>query len=231
MTRLSVVVLMLFVSFSTLAQQGDRPSQPDLPGDIMLDFGLNMWSEDTEQLRLDLWRSNSFSIYYNRMFKITNKFTFHPAVGLGIEKYAFNDDFAWLMDSQGTISLDTLSGGVSLTKNKLNITYFEIPFELRFYPKGTVSGEGMFVSVGAIGGLRINTNSKIKFANGEGQTKRKLNQRLGVNDFKYGVQARIGFRTFHVFYKHYFSDVFDGSPDDSGLNPTAATLGINFSGF
>lgn len=230
MTRLSVVVLLLFVSLSSFAQQSDRPSQPDLPGDIMLDFGLNMWSEDTEKLRLDLWRSQSFGVYYNRMFKISNKFTFHPAAGLSFEKYSFNDDFAWFSDNQGQISLDTLTG-VSLTKNKLGVNYFEIPLELRFYPTGTVSGEGFFVSVGAIGGLRINTNSKIKYPIGEGEAKRKLNHRLGVNDFKYGVQGRIGFRTFHIFYKHYFSTVFDGSPDASGNNPTSSTIGINFSGF
>ncbi len=230
MIRLSVVVLLIFLAFSSFAQQSDRPSQPDLQGDIMLDFGLNAWSEDAEKLRLDMWKSNSFSIYYNRMFKLNNKITFHPAAGFGFEKYSFNDDYTWLTDNQGDISLDTLSG-VNLTKNKLQVTYFEIPLELRYYPWSTNSGEGLFVGVGVLGGVRINTVSKIKYPVGSGLAKTKLNQRLGVNDYRYGVHARIGWRTFHVYYKHYFSTLFDGSPDGSDSNPTTYTFGINFSGF
>jgi len=230
MIRSSVVVLLIFLSFSSFAQQSDRPSQPDLKGDIMLDFGISMWSEDTDKLRLDMWKSNSFSIYYNRMFKLNNKFTFHPAVGFGFEKYAFNDDYTWLSDDQGDISLDTLNG-VNLAKNKLQVTYLEIPLELRFYPWSTNTGEGVFVGAGVIGGVRINTVSKIKYPVGSGLAKEKLNHRLGVSDYRYGVQARIGWRTFHVYYKYYLSNVFSSSPDGSDLNPTTSTFGINFSGF
>ncbi len=230
MTRISAVAFFVFLSYTSFSQQSDRPSQPDLPGDILLDFGINMWSEDAEKLRLDPWRSNSFSVYYNRMFKISDRLTFHPAVGFGFEKYAFNDDFTWLKDAGGNIALDTLTG-VGLTKNKLQMTYLEIPAELRFYPWKTLSGEGLFLGVGVIGGLRINTVAKIKYPVGGGEVKSKLNQRLGVNDYRYGVQARIGWRTFHVYFKYYLSEVFDGSPDGSGISPTSSTFGINFSGF
>ncbi|XOV92962.1 MAG: hypothetical protein ACFHWX_22535 [Bacteroidota bacterium] len=237
MTRISVVVLLLAVSFSSsFAQQGsastqtNRPSQPDLKGDIQLDFGMNMWSEDAERLRLDIWKSQSFGAYYNRMFKLTDRITFNPAAGLGFEKYAFNDDFTWLPDAQGIISFDTLTG-VQLTKNKLQTTYFEIPLELRFYPFKTVTGEGFFVSVGAIAGARINTVAKIKYPAGSGEVKNKLNQRLGVHDYRYGAQFRLGWRSFHVYYKYYLSNLFDGSPDGSGISPTTSTFGFTFSGF
>lgn len=230
MSRFCAVVFLLFVSFHSIGQTV-RPSQPDLVGDIMLDYGFNFWSQDAERLRLDPWRSNSFSVYYNRMFKISDRLTFNPAVGLGFERYAFNDDFTWITDNEGSISLDTLSG-VSLLKNKLQMTYLDVPAEIRFYPWKTVNGEGLFVGVGVIAGLRINTVAKIRYPNGTGgQVKNKLNQRLGVNDYRYGAQVRLGWRTFHVYFKYYLSEVFDGSPDGSGVSPTAVTFGLNLSGF
>ena len=230
MKRISAVVLLLLASVQPFSQDSQRPSQPDLPGDLMIDFGLNMWSEDTEKLRLDLWRSHSLGIYYNKRFRLTDKFSFYTGLGFGIDKYAFNDNFTWLSDSQGKISLDTLTG-VNLTKNKLVTTYFDIPIEFRFFPTGTVHGEGLFVGVGAIGGMRVDTNTKIKYLLGESDVKEKLDHRLGVSDLRYGVQARLGFRSFHIYYKYYFNSVFDGSPDESGRSPSSSTIGINFSGF
>lgn len=231
MKRLSGITLLVILGFQSFAQEEGRMRQPDLPGDLMIDFGFNLWSEKPDLLPTNLWGSNSISLYYNNRFRLSDRISFYPAVGFSFEKFSFDDDFTWLRDDDGTYSLDTLTGGISLDKNKLTATYFEIPVEFRIHPLGTVNGEGWFIGLGAVAGLRIASHTKIKYDVGEDTRKEKLYDQFDIDPFRYGLQARFGFKVIHVYYKVYLNDLFKSAPDDSGKIPQVSTVGITFSGF
>jgi hypothetical protein len=231
MKQLSGIALLCLLTFTAFAQDDSRPKQPDLPGDLMVDFGMNLWSENPELLPAKLWGSESIGLYYNHQQRFNDHFAFHASLGFTFDKYSFDGQYTWLRDGDGVISLDTLSGSSYLTKNKLAATYLELPVEFRWHPLGTVNGEGWFIGLGGMAGYRIGSHTKIKFQNVTDEYKEKLYADFGLEQFRYGVQARFGFKTFHVFYKYYFNNVFDGPVDDTGIVPQTSTIGINFSGF
>jgi hypothetical protein len=223
-----VAILLFFASFA-FAQETNRPSQPDLPGDLMIDYGFNLWSPEVAELPLRSWGSNSLGIYYNKRFVISDRISFYGAAGFTFDKVAFDNDLTWLRDADGLVSLDTING-VTLKKNKLVSTYFEVPVEFRIHPLKTVSGEGWFIGIGAVAGVRIGNYTKIKYDIGDETQKERLYGDLGLENFRYGLQFRFGFNTFHLFYKTYLNDAFSSAPT-GGNNPRMSTIGVNFSGF
>lgn len=230
MKRFCGIILLIVLSIPSMAQERGRMKQPDLPGDLLIDVGFNLWSAEPDLLPTRFWGSNSVGLYYNRRFRFNDYISFYPAAGFSFEKFAFDSDYTWLRGDDGTYSLDTLSG-ISLDKNKLTTTYFELPLEFRIHPLGTVNGEGWFIGLGVVGGMRIAAHTKIKYDVGQDTRKEKLYDQFDTELFRYGVQARFGFKVIHVYYKLYLNDLFQNAPDASGRIPQVSTVGINFSGF
>lgn len=226
----TVIAILCLFSLTAFAQNDERPTQPDYPGDLMIDYGFNFWTETPDNLPTRMWGSNSVGIYYAQRIAINNYLSFYPGVGFTFDKYAFESNYTWLQADDGTISLDSLNG-ILLTKNKISTSYFEIPLELRIHPFETVGGEGFFIGLGAVGGVRFGAHTKIKYNLEEDTYKEKLYGSFGINQFRYGVQARLGFKTFHLFGKLYLNEVFEEVPVAESPNPKAFTIGVTFSGF
>ncbi|MCP4460975.1 MAG: outer membrane beta-barrel protein [Cytophagales bacterium] len=234
MTKFLLSFLLLVVSFTALSQE-KLSGQPDLPGDILFDIGFNSWDQSGDTLKN--WPSRSLGIYYNKRFKLSNKFSFYGAAGFGIEKFSFEKNYHLTADNSNIV-LDTLIASISM--NKLSITYFDIPLELRFHPKGTIDGEGFFVSAGAIPGLKMGAHTKVKYEVDGHKQREKVGANFGLQDFRMGLQFRVGWKGINIFYKTYLTKVFRHKQDlvDPDLNltgelfnPKVTSFGINFSGF
>lgn len=191
----------------------------------MVDVGINSWSEVPDTLDRKGFASKSIGIYYSKRFKISNKFSFYPGVGLGLEKMAFKSGVAF--SDTGNFYIRTPYFGI--TKNKLAFTYLDIPVELRFHPKGTQDGEGLFVSIGGILGLKMGAHTKLKYDEGNGVKRLKESGKFNLTAYRYGYQIRFGFKGIHLFYKQYLSDAF--KEPIQGVNPRMRTIGINLTGF
>jgi len=228
MKHLFSIVILIFLSASALSQEKSRPEQPDLPGELMIDFGFNMWDARPADLPGKFIGSHSFGIYYNNRVRFNDHISFHPGAGFTFDKYAFTGNYTWVSDLTNGVALDSMNA--ILTKNKLAASYFEVPLEFRIHPLGTVNGEGWFIGLGVIGGVRMNSHTKIKYKT-TSDVKDKLYNNFDLNRIRYGYQIRFGFKTVHLFYKSYLSDLFNHAPDASGISPKVTTIGITFSGF
>ena len=217
-------LLLVLVFFSSQSQNTEF-SRPDLPGEFMVDVGINVWSEVPDTLDRKGFASKSIGIYYAKRYKINNKLSFYPGIGLGLEKMGFKSSITF-MDSLSFITRLPYTG---ITKNKLAITYLDVPVDFRFHPNGTQDGEGFFVGIGGIFGLRMSAHTKWKYDEGDGNKKLKETGKFNLNSIRYGYQVRVGFKGVHAFYKRYVSETFK-SPID-GANPVTTTIGINFTGF
>ena len=217
-------------------------ARPDIPGDLMIDIGLNYWDEEPLFVDQAGWRSKSIGFYYTKRKALSNKFAFHYGAGLGLEKFDLGDSLTFSSgvllnaddndpenDVISPLELTPLVEGRPYDKNRLAVTYFDIPVELRFHPKGTEEGEGLFLSVGGMIGLRMNAHMKYKFDEGGETVIEKVKGKYDLNAFRYGLQARFGFKGVHLFYKQYFSDTFNDPV--GGVNPRMTTIGINVTGF
>ncbi|WP_424962093.1 hypothetical protein [Ekhidna sp.] len=251
-----VGALLALIVFNASAQEEGGLKRPDIPGHLMLDIGLNYWDQTAGNLNQKGWPSKSLGLYYTKFKKLGNSFTINYGLGMTWEKIGFevnvddnpstSDAVTIQTDSLGNVFFGPLFGTtsrISFKKYKVGILYVDAPFEFRWYPRSTQDGEGLFISFGGILGLKVKSFDKTIFElNGE-KFKTKSIGDFGLNSFRYGVQARLGFNGIHVFYKQYFSDVFsdpilvvdsidsDGTLNGSPISPTMTTIGINITGF
>lgn len=225
----------LFFVFAVTVSAQDGMKRPDIPGELMVDIGLNFWDEASDSVDQKGWPSKSAALYYIKRKELSPKFSLYYGIGLGMEKFSLGNDNT-LFSTSDSAYVAPFPGASSPDKNKLAATYLDIPVEIRFHPKGTEDGEGFFIGVGGIVGLKMTAHMKWKYeANGE-TVKQKLTGDYDLTSYRYGTQVRLGFRGVHIFYKQYFSNVFNedvnyGTTGTGGFNPTFRTFGINLTGF
>ena len=227
--------LLTLLIISVSAQDKDGLKRPDIPGELMVDVGFNVWSSMPGVLERKIWASKSIALYYTKRKAFGSKLSLNYGGGFGIEKISLGDsstltsNFLYAdIDSLAAVAI--VPNSQNFDKNKLAITYLDILLEFRYHPLGTEDGEGLFLGVGGIVGLRLNAYTKWKYDNNGETTRQKVSGKLNLNSFRYGYQVRAGFRGVHIFYKRYFSDVFKDSFGD-GSNPVLTTVGINLTGF
>lgn len=238
--RIFLGVLCTIFTLSLLAQ--NEMKRPDLPGELMVDVGLNFWSTSPDGLAQRAWPSKSVAVYYLKREALTGSISAYYGLGLSMDKMAFKTESSTYFDlsredgDTEITEIEDFDGSVS--KYKIATTFLEIPVELRFHPNGTKEGEGFFVGVGGLLGLRLSASDKLVFTRDGDKIKQKEIQNFGMNMWRYGAQARIGFRGIHLFYKRYFSTVFNNEVDyvsnntvQDTYNPTLSTVGINITGF
>ncbi|MEM9325402.1 MAG: outer membrane beta-barrel protein [Bacteroidota bacterium] len=234
MKKLIGTIVGVGIAVLALAQEAqeskNRYAQPELPGDLMIDFGFNIMTDAPPEMGVNFFPSRTFGIYYIQKFKLNDYFTFNAGLGLTAEKLAFEEELNFQEDDDGMISFDTLTDFGSIRSNKLAINYLELPVEFRYYPFRTVDGEGLFVGVGGIFGFRMESHTKVKYTLEQENRVQKLRADFGLSDLRYGLQVRVGLRGIHAFGKLYFSDLFSETPVE-GFNPNFWTFGVSISGF
>ncbi|NQW28020.1 MAG: outer membrane beta-barrel protein [Flammeovirgaceae bacterium] len=229
MKKRFVFLLAGFVYFGAFAQDENRPKQPDVPGDIMVDFGFSSLMDESQLMDLDFWPSSSFGLYYMMARKVNDYMIFNPSLGFTFERLGFKNQSNYQFDSLKVISWDSISVG-DLKKNSLSITYLDLPLELRFYPGKTKNGEGLFVGVGGVFGAKLSSKTKIKYIL-DGEKRRESNSaNFGLSDFRFGLVGRVGFKNINIYAKYYITDVWRNAPLDLAV-PSQFTFGINLTGF
>ncbi|MBC6410155.1 MAG: outer membrane beta-barrel protein [Ekhidna sp.] len=230
---------LLFFAFPSFAQE--ELNQPDFPGELMIDIGLNYLDDEPLTIDQSGWSSKSVSFYYTKRKQFGRKFAINGGLGFGLEKLSLGDTttlFSQYLNGSDVeaVAVVALPGTgsdddpiLSYNKNRLAVTYFEAPIDFRFYPKGTEEGEGIFLGVGGMFGLRLNSKTKWKYDRFGETVIEKTSGKFNLNSVRYGFQARLGFKGVHLFYKQYMSDLF--KDEVGGVNPRMTTVGINVTGF
>ncbi|WP_420576053.1 hypothetical protein [Ekhidna sp.] len=251
-----VGALLAFIIVQASAQEGGM-KRPDIPGELMVDVGLNYWDEVGSNMDQKGWPSKSISISYSRNVRLSDNFRFLYGLGLAFDKVGF-DNNKWipyqLVDSLNNYAFAEVAfedKDQLPKKYKIATTHIEVPLEMRYHPMGTTDGEGLFLGVGLIGGVLVKAYDKTVIELNGDKKKNKDIGIQGLNNFRYGIQFRIGFKGVHIFYKQYFSDFFDSDVrslsfsrdpfndlsaeplfiEEKFFNPRMTTIGINITGF
>ena len=240
-----VLIAILLIVFSDVAfAQNEKIGSPDLPGDLIVNFGINTLRDRPDTMRLRAFGSKSFSVYYARRIQISPRFSFYPAIGISSEKYEFEESITFQRNSEGGIEFDDIPRRFDfnerddLEKNRLVINYLEVPVEFRFHPWKSTDGSGFFVGVGGSLGVRVSSHMKIKVDGVDDVTGEDFNytdkfkNNFDLSSVRYGLIGRVGFRGINAFYRVYFSELFDtGKSPDPEANPTSYTIGISINAF
>ncbi len=217
-----------------------QSQRPDLPGHLIIDLGINSWSDIPTGADLNGFQSKTVNLLYYYDFAIGERgWTFTPGFGLGLEKYSFKNAniLTSIVDNAGTrtVSVTSLpilySNATAFDKSKLGLNYLDIPLEFRYYTSGNNYNRGFRVAFGAKFGVLYSSFTKVKLE--DALTDKRMvkdRQDLGINKFRYGAQARVGWGGFSLFAYFELSKKFDIAPA-GGLDTRTTTIGISLTGF
>ena len=135
--------------------------------------------------------------------------------GLGFEfiNYNFNGQNSIRKDPDtGVIGEYVPSYAGNISKSKMNITYLTVPLLLEFQipaPKKRI-----YISAGVIGGLKLWSNTKMKYTISGEKSKEKAKGDYNLSPLRWGVTARVGYRALGFYATYYMTPLFK-----SGLGP------------
>ncbi len=148
--------------------------------------------------------------------------------GLGVEFINYN------FDGQNSIRKNPDTGVTeeyvpdyagNITKSKMNITYLTAPLLLEFQipaPKSRI-----YISAGVIGGLKLWSNTKMKYTVSGEKSKEKAKGDYNLSPLRWGFTARVGYRALGFYANYYMTSLFktDMGPE---LYPFAVGLAFTF---
>jgi outer membrane protein with beta-barrel domain len=129
--------------------------------------------------------------------------------GLGFEFINYN------FDGQNSIRKDPVSGAISeyipdyagnITKSKMNITYLTAPLLLEF--QIPAPRKRIYISGGVIGGLKLWSNTKIKYTVSGEKSKEKAKGDYNLAPLRWGFTARVGYRALGFYANYYMTPLF-----------------------
>ncbi|MFW5762089.1 MAG: outer membrane beta-barrel protein, partial [Cyclobacteriaceae bacterium] len=136
MKRLILTLSIFFILiFSAQAQR------PNVPGDLVVDFGLSLLSNAPENMDLRAFGSRGVNVYYLYHIGLgeESNFSINPGIGLGMENYNFKNSVTLdytSADGNEIVDINDYFDEVTLEdlrKTKLSVNYIDIPLEFRFH--------------------------------------------------------------------------------------------------
>jgi len=243
-------VLFFALALSAFAQTESsstdkKKGRPNIPGTFAIDLGFNIPAEK-EGFNTNVFGSRTLNIYYLHDHRLgKSKFSVHGGIGLGLERYKFNNDRTLGYVAGPNTPFDTLkmvpvsskiTGGGSLKKNGLITNYIDIPLELRFSTNPNDPNRSFKVAVGFKFGVLYESFTKIKYKQDGDMKKLKDKQSFNLNPIRYGLTTKISAGNVSLYGYYSLSPLFKkGEGPDDGVNPrgeiTNFTLGLTFAIF
>lgn len=250
MTKKCALFLLFFIiaiggSAQTESAPAKKIGRPDIPGTFAIDFGFNFPTE-VQNFNTNMWGSRTANIYYFYDKRIgDSKYSIHPGIGFGFERYKFNNDrtLGYVagpdspFDTLRMIPVTDVTGSVSSIKKSMLITnYIDIPLELRFNSNPNDLARSFKVSLGFKFGVLYDSFTKLKYRQ-NGETKKlKDKQNYQLNPIRYGAFLRLGAGSISVYGYYSISPLFEkGKGPVKGTGPAEAinnfTVGVTLAAF
>jgi len=178
---------------------------------------------------MELEFSKSFGVALNFMefnvpFVETEKVGLGLTTGLGLSimNYRLGNDVRLINDSNVLMAYsDTASNSI---RSKLTTSYLMLPLLLEFNTLGC-DNDGFHFGVGAYGGIRIGSHSKVVVDDRGDKDKFKSNGDFHLNPFKYGLMVRMGWNKINLFANYALSEMFE---KNEGPSVYPIEFGISF---
>lgn len=237
---LSAIILFAYGQDAGTAKE-KRRGRPDIPGTFSIDLGLNFPTGDSAAFNTGAIGSRTLNIYYQLDKRIgQTKFSVHPGVGFGFERYKFTNDrtLGYVAGPNGPFDelqmIEIISAYPNISgikKSQLITNYLDAMVELRFSTNPNDPARSFKVSAGFKAGVLIDSFTKLKL-NEDGETKKfKNKQDFNLNPFRYGATLRIGAGNFGVFGYYSLSPIFRDKEGPNQAELTNFTVGLTLAGF
>ncbi len=198
------------------------------------EFGLNNYvdndlslsrSPENEFMDVNTGRSWNFNLNFAQYSLGFGTDHIGLVTGMGFEwcNYHLNDSSLQKFDGE----IVSLAVPESVTKNRFQTTYLTIPLLLEIQFPGKDRDDRVYVSAGVIGGIKLFSNTKIKYVEDGIPRKEKNKSDFYLSPLRYGFTARAGYKALKLYANYYPTPLFmaDRGPE---LYPVAAGLVISF---
>ena len=149
--------------------------------------------------------------------------------GLGFEFINYN------FDGQNNIMKDDVTGDIveyipsyagNITKSKMNIAYMTAPLLLEFQiPTG--GNRRIHINGGVIGGVKLWSNTKIKYKESGQKSKEKRKGDYNLSPLRWGFAASVGYGEVSIFGRYYMTTLFKEGMGPE-LQPFTVGLALNW---
>jgi len=155
--------------------------------------------------------------------------TFNISLGLGFSSKNFHNN-SLPYDSLNITYFKLIPGGYEYTKNKLNITYIDVPLEIDFVTKSDKRNRNLKIAVGGIVGIMLTNYIKYvgeDFRNQSNQIVKFKEYRISnINPYHYGVYLRLNYGRLGIIGNYSLSPVFK---ENKGPNLITFSYGFSIS--
>jgi hypothetical protein len=222
--KLAYFLLFISAAGSAAAQTtSPKTKRPDIPGTFVAEFGFNRDMTGPDNFSLRFWGSRTVNIYYQYDVRILkSRFSFVPGIGLSLERFSFkkgrtlayytpqSKSYDFVNHTNDSLRLALPSQlGIDIQKSQLATNYLEIPLEIKYSSKPEDPSRTFKASVGFRVGYMIDSFTKIRYkANGQ-TIKLKNKQDWNLNEFRYGLSAKIGLGNFSLFGYYNLTNLFE----------------------
>jgi hypothetical protein len=156
--------------------------------------------------------------------------SFGIALGIGIGTHNLYSDGLLSIDTaqmtKGNTIFVKIPDNIDYVVNKFTVTYFDIPLEIRFHPKGKFN-----MAAGFKTGLLLNSHTKYSgddFAGSGDKVKMKYYKIKNIETLRYGITGRIGYKWINVTFFYSISNVFE---DGKGPELYPISIGLALTPF
>jgi hypothetical protein len=199
------------------------------------EFGLNNYvnsnlsfDRSPEEKFMDLKAGKSWNFNFNfaqySMGIGGDRFGITTGMGLEWNNYHFSDTN--IIQKQNGIIVSKATPE-NTKRNRLQTTYLTIPLLLELQFPNCARQNRAYLSMGGIMGIKLFSNTKIKYIEGGNKQKEKYKSDYYLNSLRFGLTARLGYKDVAVYMNYYLTPVFieDHGPE---LYPLAAGLVLSF---
>ena len=191
-------------------------------------------SRDAAEQYMDLNTGKSWNMNVNfaqySINLVNDKFGLVTGLGIEWNYYRFDNDNS-IQENQATgvieeVDLSVVEPTWNIEKSKLSTTYATLPILFEVHTSSSQS-RGVVFSAGAIGGLKLGSNTKIVYKENGDKNKEKTKDDFNLAPFRYGVHARIGVGDWLIYGTYYFTSLFekDKGPE---LYPISVGFALSF---
>lgn len=156
-------------------------------------------------------------------YRFTSHFKIYLSGGFDWTHIRLQKDITILQD-QPSLSYK-VDAPIEYKKNRFSSSYLRVPLSFDLRTNDDKQGKKFHFVFGPEAGFLL--NGKVKQVSGE-DGKQKFKDDYHFTQFRYGAFARIGYGGAGLYVKHYFNDMFENSPAQSGLKNMAFGLMIGF---
>ncbi len=209
-----------------------RAARPDVPGTFLIEIGWNTLQNTPELMDMNTFGSRTVNLMYFWDVEIGNTgLFFMPGIGLGLERYKFDNDFTLVQNSDGEVSFSDISA-LDPKKSMLITNYVDIPIEFRYYINRNDPKRSFNFGFGGKFGYRFSSHTKLKFSEDGDDVITKHKRGFGLNRLRYGLTGRIGYGGLTLLGYFSLSDMFEAGNGPIGTDEVRGyTIGISFTGF